>query len=433
MIIKQVPNSIKEKLFGKSFDIQADFDAAIKYFIEQTENETDKKLLQEKTDLLKELFITAGYSNLRHLRQATLDFERFYDFLPDSAKKKPELIDHIISLFFSISFEIKKGDITEDDLKQLFDNFSKKSGEEKTVAQKVREKYSVFRLYHHPVSEELWTEFFKKGTLNKEQLKLSIENSIYFQQENTPNWSKLWHFYDMEDADFDSLFKLVYTQFEDMKIENIYELLQIIGMFVFFFDINLISYEKKTIIDIAKKNVENLKKTKNLKTIKHEDFLATLRHGTYNHGSEIAEVKDFIKFISDQINISQFEDYPKLATELLVTLSESIDEFGEKVILSNARENLYYDFSILNFIPTKKFVEVFLKLSNKDKKYLGQILEKRCRPPEFNSKLKDELPWLRELFEMLSKEKDEHKGKISGYIIEFDFLKSLNNSIKALE
>ncbi len=68
--------TIKEKLIGKSFDIKTDFDTAIKSFIQETKNKESIKLLESKSYLLKELFTTAGYNNLRHLRQAILDFEK---------------------------------------------------------------------------------------------------------------------------------------------------------------------------------------------------------------------------------------------------------------------------------------------------------------------------------------------------------------------
>lgn len=427
--------TIKEKLIGKSFDIFTDFDSALNDFIARTHNEGTRKILTDKKHLLKELFTTAGYNNLRHLRQSILDFDRFYDFLPESSKKKEGLIDHIIGLFFAISFEIKKGKITEDDLKQLFliDYFSKKKEDEKTEAQIIREKYTVFGLYHHPINEGLWTNFFKNGTLKKESLKESIENSIYFQQENTPSWIKLWHYYDLDDEIFEELFNLVYAQFEELKILDKYELLQITCMLISFSDSNLIAKKKEDILTIAKKNVENLRKAGNLKIKKHEEFPSHLSYGLAYQGLEIAEVKEFINYIKDQVNTAQFENYPKLAITLIETLTKSVDQFGENITLGNTKENLYYDIPILNFIPANKFVETFLKLSNKEKKHLGWKLEKRYQFPEFNLKLKDELSWLREVFEILNEEKEKRKGKISGKILEFGFLKSLEESIKQLE
>lgn len=427
--------TIKEKLIGKSFDIKTDFDSALNTFVAESKDEKSKSLLNKKRDLIKELFKTANYENLRHLRQAILDFERFYKFLPKTAYKKEELIEHIISLFFAISFEIKKGKITEEDILKLFlvDYFSKKKDDEKTPTQVIRDKYPVFGIYYHPINESLWTEYFKNGTINKNELKTSIENSIYFQQENTPNWIKLWHYYDLDDNSFEKLFGLVYKDFEDLKIKNKYELLQVTCMFISFSEINLIPHKKKDIIEIAKKNVEALKKSGDLKISKHEEFPSESSHGLGYQGLKIQETIDFVKYVSEQVNKSQYEDYPTLAKQLLETLESSVELFREYVTLSNSRNNIYYDVPILNYIAAKKFSETVLKLSNKDKKSLGWALEKRYQFNEFNTKIKDELDWIREVYEILNKEKDKRKGKISGHIIEFSLLKSLDKCIKQLE
>ncbi len=114
--IKKSYLDIKEKIIGRSFDVQTDFNLAIKSFIQEIKDVKIKKLLENKKELLEELFTSSSYNNLRHLRQTTLDFARFYNYLPESSKTKEGLMEHIMSLFFSISFEIKKGNIIEEDI-----------------------------------------------------------------------------------------------------------------------------------------------------------------------------------------------------------------------------------------------------------------------------------------------------------------------------
>ncbi len=427
--------SIKEKIIGKSFDIQTDINSAIKDFIRIVKIKELKELFEEKVYLLKELFNASGYNNLRHLRQTILDFERFYVFLPKSAFTKPQLIDHIISLFFSLSFELKKGTMIETELDQLFqiDYLMKKKGDRKTDTENIREKYSILKLYHHPVHDGIWKSYFKNGTIDREELKLSIESSNYFRSENTPNWIKLWYYSELDDTDFNSLFKLVYKQFKEKKIENKYELLQIVGVFFSLMMENLIRHKKNDIIDIAKLNILAIKEKGKLKNIKDEEFPGYSSHGLGYQCVATNEIKELINYIQDQISRSQFDDYPKLAEELLNILSESIEKFKDKIILSNSHENLYYEVPILKFISPEDFVQVILKLPNREKKYLGDILEKRYQIAQFNSKLKDELPWLRELVSILNVEKAKLQGKISGNIIIPVLLQSLNKSINILE
>ncbi len=85
--------------------------------------------------------------------------------------------------------------------------------------------------------------------------------------ENTPDWIKLWYYFDLDDEEFERLFNKVYEQLKNEKIEHKYELLQIVQIFLSFSEENLISQKKEEIIEIAKKNVEKLKKTGKLKAI----------------------------------------------------------------------------------------------------------------------------------------------------------------------
>ena len=47
--------------------------------------------------------------------------------------------------------------------------------------------------------------------------------------------------------------------------------------------------------------------------------------------------------------------------------------------------------------------------------------------------LVNELDWLKDVYSLLDKEKKKREGKISGQIIEFGILKSIDLSIKLLE
>lgn len=130
----KIYKEIKEKVIGKSFDIISDFDSALLFFIEQLSNQKVKQLLTDKSYLISELFITSGYNNLRHLKQTILDFERFIGLIPNKSWEKDDLIEHILKLYFSISFELKKGTVTENEISKLFlvDHFSSNSQTEKT-------------------------------------------------------------------------------------------------------------------------------------------------------------------------------------------------------------------------------------------------------------------------------------------------------------
>ncbi|MCU0438416.1 MAG: KAP family NTPase [Raineya sp.] len=426
--------AIKEKLIGKSFDILKDVNKALHTFIEETSSTNYKEELKSKKDLLIDIFTTANYDNLRHLRQTILDFERLYDLLPLNAKKNNEFINRVISIFFTISFEIKKGSITENEVSKMFsfDFFQNNKEREKTNAQKIQEKYSVLKSLYTPFDRDLWINLFKYGTLEKKILEDSIMNSVYFQHENAPDWVKLWKHSNLSDEEFESLSEKVYNQFKNLDVVDKYVLIQITCMLIYFSDMRLIQHTKEHIISIAKGHINNLKAKKLLQINKYEDFPDDNSHGLTYYNTDITETQDFLKYIKLEAEGFQDKLYPQQALELLDNLNSSIELFSRKVTVGNSDDAIYYDTPILKFIPTQSFFEAFLRLSNKNKRDIPLIFKRRYQYEDYHKNLKDELPWLKNVSQLLTIERDKRKEKVSGLLIE-KFCQTLEESIKKLE
>lgn len=425
-------SQIKEKVIGKSLEVKVDYDNANLEFINSVTQ--TKKLLTKKQKLLREIFDMAGYDNLRHLRQAIFDFERFYNFLPQSLiTKSDELLDHIIKIFFSISFELKKWTITEDQIKELFEIRFKNPKEEKNAIDILKNKYWIFELYHTPISAELWEGFYRHGTVNKDELKVSISNSVYFEKENTEKWIRLWHYYNLEDSELPDLYQDVYKDFKDGKINEKFKLLQITGILLKLSNESLIKEDKKSIIKDAKKNINNLKLAGKFKIDLHEEFPSNRSHGLQYSWLELEEMNEFLSYVEKEVTKSKIAEYPKIADNLLALMATSIDSFWEKIILSNSSKNEYYNTPILHYIDPQKFKSIYLNLNNIDKWRLWHFIRKRYQFDSITSHLNEELEWLKKIKKIFLEEQVKLKWKISGIIIQNNFLVSLEEAISCFK
>ena len=425
---------IKEKLIGRSFDISSDFDHAFDSFRKNLENPKVNKLLEKFTTLIKELFHLSGYDNLRHLKQSILDLERFYSFLPTDKLSKDELIEHILQLFFAISFELKKGEISEENILNLFliDALAKKESDPKTPAQRIREKYSIFNRYYHPFDYQYWFQYFKFGFVKKDSLKQSIANCIYFQKDNTPDWMKLWRFYNLDDSDFNKISKRVFKKFKELKIEDKYEVVQITGILLSLSKKKMILANSDKILELGKANIDNLKAKDKLKLKKHEEFPSDASHGLVYQNHREPDFMTFLNYAKEEASKARIKDLPAEADSLLKLMKSSMNDFQEKLILTNSRNNLYYDIPILKYIPIKDFTDTFLGLSSVDKRIFGETMEKRYSHSNFNSSLKEELNWLIKLKIELENRLPQIKGKISKALINENTIVWLNKSIEKL-
>lgn len=88
---------IKEKLVGKSFEINTDFNDALKYLITYVNESKLEKFLSAKISLIEHLYKKAEAKNLRTLKQIILDFERIYKVLP----KKQRILQSSLRSYYS--------------------------------------------------------------------------------------------------------------------------------------------------------------------------------------------------------------------------------------------------------------------------------------------------------------------------------------------
>jgi hypothetical protein len=238
--------SIKEKLIGKTFAISADFDSALKNFIEVVNYKEVEKFLSESTILIKEIYKQAKYENLRNLKQIILDFDRIFAVLLQKAKNNPEILQVILQSLMAFSIEIKRGDMSPKDITKLEDVYISKLTEETNLQQsfnptnnqsdtkltKLQQslgRYTSINLYDPLPSRQWWEVFFDKGIIDEKELNQSILNR-YFQNNNTANWIRLWHYPDVSDDEFNNLLNEVVLEFSNRKYNEIGIIKHVVGL-----------------------------------------------------------------------------------------------------------------------------------------------------------------------------------------------------------
>jgi len=426
-------HSIKEKLIGKNFDLQVDIDHSINYFL-STINGDSGQVLKQNVDLIRSVFKTAKYFNLRHLKQTILDFERFFELFDSKAKKKEDLIQYLIAVFFIISFELKKGDINESDISSLLSFSVKKGVDDKTTIDDIKEKYySIFNFIPN-VDVQLWQDFFRMGTIEKSTLREYLENSIYYLNEKIPTWKKLWHYLDLDkDKEFEDLFQAVFDDLKKTTIGNKYELLHIVGMLVQNSADGLIPYTKAEIIELGRKNLAALKITGRLNIKKDEEFPKSGYDGLGFSGLNIPEIKDFIKEMQAEIEIVKNGHLPNDAKQLIKLMETDWQKFSEKMYVNNIGDNEYVDVPILHYMDTDEFITALLSVKNAQKKYLAHVFERRYRFPDYNRVLQVELPWLKNLLVKLEELSEKKIGKITKQVISLFVIEDIGKGIALLE
>lgn len=422
---------IKEKLIGQTFEIRTDLDTAIDCFIDNLQNNNDCKLqLNKKKLLLKNILNDSKYPNLRHLRQTILSFERFWNYIPSEAFIKDLLIEHIIHIFFTASFQIKQGNVEESKLESKFNS----TIQNLIYSEKSIISYSFKGVYHMPFEIKLLQDFFVYGKMEESEFHNSILNGYYFFDSKTPNWQKLWYFIKLEEEEFKNLFSLVLKNFKNREINNVLELIQITGMFLNFSKSKIINISKETILSSANKNLENISKFLILDYSQIKNFDSHfLNTGSHNLGYYSLDDKEFEQFKNIALNIlrkGNTPSYPLLAKNLMIELKSNLKLFTEKIFEGNSNHSIYSNIPIFIHFEIPKFLKILYSLKNQEIILLSDALEDRYQHTLLREELAEEKDWLIELKSKIELDMVNFNKKIKKHNIQTFFIPALEKSIE---
>lgn len=415
---------IKEKLIGKTFEISPDLNEALTNFISEVKSDNARELYNKNINSISELYESSQYQNLRHLKQALWDFERFLSFVSHDASQKSGLLDHILKIFLIFSFEIKSGNILPKDISgfksdyysALLDRYQEKK--EDTPYQRVSRKYKNVSLYDLLMEESIWIDFFDKGFCTKERVQESLEKSEYYRTEKTPDWIKLWHSMKLSDDEFSVALQSVKNDFFKMKYSDLGIIRHITGIFLWLSTIRLMDNSRHGILKFSCSYIDHLKNTGKLNSeiSKIPRFIADESWGGLAfHEKESNEMKTLNEYIVKVSEQAVIENYPTVGKELVNLINEDPDLFYRKIVLCNNSDNIYYRIPIFQYVDPEKFVEEFVNAIPSSKNTICYAFSERYKFNDFNDSLLPELEWIRKIIKLLEEKRELFKGKISGY------------------
>jgi len=430
----------KEKLIGKTFELVPNTNLALESFIDTSSNQL-KVFYRENLTKIIAVYTSSQCKNLRHLKQALWDFERFYNALPSSCLDKVELKTELLNLFLCFAFETRSANYSIQTISRVKDSIydgilDKDKDKPKSLYSVLSSKYPMLNFSDSLVEESVWVDFFDKGIIDEQKIKESIERNKYYQDTNTENWVKLWHYHDLSDLEFDSLFAAVDQEVTEYKYTQHQVVKHLAGLFIRLSDISLISISKPNVLGIFKTYVDYLFENNHLPSELNDhkfEFDTDSWGGLGFAGRDIKEYEQFEEYLNEKIELYKVQCMPNIAGELLELMQSDVDLFTLKLILCNREENLYYKTPILNDIDPNTFVETLLSLPGDKFRRVGYIFKERYSVKQFNKNLLIELEWLKKIESLLEQQQIESKGKLSGYRISLLINGYIKTSIEALE
>lgn len=432
---------IKEKLIGKTFEVQPQVDTALNNFLASIENPFALKVYQDNFQLIKDYYLSSEHKNLRNLKQALWDFERFSTYLSTEVKENKDLIIHLFRIYLVFSIEIKNNTISASEIDRLDEYQIENLGSDKTPAdiaegyQKIFNKYSGFNYKDILFQKTVWENILDKGIIPSEKIHDSLKNSRYFPAESQPEWVQLWHLLYLEDDAFNAILESVSKKFFDMKYTEIGVIKHLTGTFLLLSSSGIIPKTKSDILDFSKSYIDYLVESDiSLRSEGESEFLRNSSWlGLGFQESDTPEFIEFSKYIETKHKQYKLDQYPAMAKTLLSDIETDPDSVCEKISFDNSHKN--WKVPILHFIAPIDFINSVLSIKTNDRINILLAIASRYKYIRINEGLNQELNWLKQVVDLLDIEAEKRRSekKISAYQIELIVNSYLRPSIKELE
>jgi len=434
--------SIKEKMIGKTLSISPVFEDALTLFIENIKDAESRDFLENNFDTIRDLYQKTNYENLRSLNHILFEFSRVFEKLPETVRQHPEALKCILKTLTALSIEIHQGKIVPENISKITTQYSNyldkrnsNSLSNNTQNQDIENRQNPNRLLddypfldRHQIFPSLnwWTSFLAQGRIDIKELSSSILSSKYFQDNNTPNWVRLWHFSELSDDAFEELIKEVELDFRNRVYSDHGVITHIVGLFLMLSNVGIY---KRTLEDILEDGMKYIDELKNLNRLEPlwpqyihsaESKIPESYRNLGFQGGETKEFEIFRNYLRNSREQAGLEEIPQKAQKLIQIMCEDIFEFHKMICLdhpfgrdSYSEDIKYYNIPVLSFIDVHVFLEKILVMKHDDAQYIFWAFSERYKFD--NRNLLDELDWLKSVQQFLLNEASRREGQLSGY------------------
>jgi hypothetical protein len=402
----------KEKLIGKTLEMQSTFDEALAYFTTLIDSVQAKSFLEAKRAEIASVYQQSGLNNLRILQQTMWDFERFFVALTERHREKDEAITVLLRSFFALSFEFKAGRLRQEHLKDWFSTTmdymilqhdrerDRDTERERSPCEVAIDRYPEIDLSGTFLSPELVADIFSKGIIERSEIQAYLDtNSPYFIDKGTePSWRTVWHFFERTGDEFTKAYKEMERQFDHREFLHPGELLQVFGLRLLLVRMGALGMSRATVVSECKTYIDDLYSAKRLQPLEVHQTEDTLSWGGYGglgiHEKETDELRELDRYLEEKRKQAAVDKYPDEARTLLEEMRNDPNLYYQRLCLTNSDKNLYYRIPILSVINPSDFVTALLQQSPPHQALILRAFKARYEQGDLKNRLAQEQPWL---------------------------------------
>jgi hypothetical protein len=403
--------SSKEKLFGQTLTVAADFLSAYDHFTQHNHIQPELlALFRQHREAILNTVIQSGLQSLRVLKHILGDLSRIYNSLTDSQRNNSEAIENLSKLYTAYAIPTRLGELSAEDIRtranartNYFLRFHLKQVDDtvKPALVSIASRHPNIDLSDTVLSDSLLEDMLFSGIFSAPDIqKWLIKSRYYAAPEEMQSWRA---FMEIDSYDHETAQKVIENLNEDFlsgSIKNRSEILHLFGIQLMLSErkINGDSVEETT--QRCRDYLDRLMKAGELAPAPKHLYRNDRSHRSY--GGYAYWVTDDCKadFIELESYLEDCEEktlrasYPATADHLLSLLSSDSNQFVELLSREGYKGTSYSYVPVLQSIKPEDFVNCFAELPPHLWRPVSSTLSERYSAGQLHRELREELEWV---------------------------------------
>lgn len=391
----------KEKLVGRTFEVVSDLNGACEVFLGKVSSLTVAAAFKTDMQSVEALYWSAGYNNLRHLRQYFLDVERITNLLGAQYVKNNEFMGIFCRQLLIFSMEYRGGNLSHEEFNTIGKvNYSLMLGDKKQES-----KYdTIVQKYSSPVlSEKLldgkhWRELICDGKVTDE-LRSQLDITRFFRSVSAQAWEYLWDFRQLNENVLYEQYNIARDNMFSGKFTEFGELLMTASILMELAREGLTTDVIQDIINETNRQTESHYNRMGPEEIQHEflksrhnELMAWRGMGFHNRDGD-----DF-KAIREHARVAKQNRFDASLQEFAAQFSEELKKgdftFLSELSLSDKTRLRLFELPFLHLTDPAVFIDSFRQLDPVVMRRVSFSLKNRYDDEHYRMKLNEEYGWL---------------------------------------
>ncbi len=362
----------KEKMVGRTLSLEPDFQTAFDAFVEQVDQQDARDLFGRHVERIREVFDASQYQNLRLLRQALLEFARFFDAFDEGMRQRSRAVEELLRLYLALHIEFGKGALTKADLRRRgwWSPLSRKKIETDPL-ETAREKYDDLGMQiaeDRIFPSELAVSLLADGYCPAEDIRTQLKATAGFASvEKEDAWKTVWWWSQRSEEAFYRALDSVQSDLQDNNIHSPELLLQITGSFLSLSDAKVITSSRSDVATDIRNVIDRLADEGILAPMHPSERFDPNRLGqeSFNGlGFPQRETKEFVE-VADYLEHKRKalfrESYGRIAAEILHKIDENFDDGIAMLTYTSASPKLggYLEIPVLTTLDPARAAQQF--------------------------------------------------------------------------